>query len=1495
MSNLLKDASILLTPTAYDNGRMLSIKPSKDLYGSELVTNGDFATDSNWTKGTGWSIGNNKATSNGSSTNLDQTGTFTSSTTYKVVYTIEDYVSGDTRFRFTGTSNENGTLRSSNGTYTEYITLTNNQGILRFIGSGVLSITNISVKEDLSGDFTFSRNSAATRVNAQGLVENVQILSSNLVQNGSFSQIGAEEVSNGSFSQEGVELVTNGSFDTDTNWNGVNTNGVTISNGSLNYSETTISHNVTQGNVFEVGKSYKVTVTISNYVKGSVRISTGATGTQSLNYSSNGTFTFYGIASTNTTLYIQARGASGTTLSIDNLSVKEVGQDWTLGTGWSIGDDKAIADGTNTSLSEIRQTSVTTIGKQYKITFKVNEVNNVIELKGNSVYTRVDTLGVGTHTIYITADSTYIRFLAFVGSTCSITNISVKEVGQDWTFVGEAELTEQGARIYSSSGGQSYINQDALTNTKSYKISYDIVDSTQGALKLINVNGVSDYPIPSTVGSHTVYFTANNNTLFIYRNSGATDVTITNISVKEITDDTDLPRIDYEGFSYQDALGSELYDGNITNPVNGGTWIDNGDGTFTVTGDGTPNIAKGVRDTNAEYLTMGENYLITAVGENLTIAIYDIGYGVEASGTSPLYFTPTTTSTKIYLSPTDGVEATYSNVSVKEYLGQEVVPDSGCGSWLLEDESTNLVPYSSDFSLLNAVANAVVTSNQIISPSGLLDADEITFDGTLYGRVEASFSVTNGATYTISVYLKNKDLSDVTQVWFGFDQIGLGQFITITDEWQRYEITLAANGTTEYPRIQFSGSGSLYAWGFQTEQQSYATSYIPTSGATSTRLRDLATDSGNATLINSTEGVLYFEGSFSKNTSNQQLTLNNGTTSERIVLEVRNNGQLLRFNVRSSDTNSVEIDQSINTDTYYKLGLLWSGSIAKFYLNGSLIGSDSSVTYPIGLDSMSFNSGTNSFPFYGKTKALAVYKEALTDANLRCLTYPPAVATTFDLNFNTIATDFTFTRGSEATFVNAQGLIQSTNEIGSELITNGDFSNGLTNWSVNGGSYATIVSGALNSNNPDAGNWYAENISQNVSFVNGTTYKLTFKAKNISGNLNLRITQGANPMASLDLTSAFVDYTYFYTANADNGSIRIFCNSAVGQFQIDNVSVKEYITATNTPRLDYSTGAEAFLLEPQSTNLITYSEDFSNASYSKASGGLGSVPIVTSNYATSPSGEQNADRIQFDLNGGTDGGDSSWIFTFPALDIDGIVSVYLKTNDDSTKVVYFRNTFGTIDNVTVNGNWQRYSIGNPTTRGFYLGLRGSQGNSDSADLSVWGAQVEQQSYATSYIPTSGASATRNQELCNNATPVINSEEGVLYAEISALANSVPLQRLSLSDGTTNNRIYIQNSATTNQIFASVVSSGVSSVNFNITSYDTTQFNKIAVKYKGNDSALWINGIEVATDTSAVMPIGLSELSYDDGNGGLPHFGNTKGLKYYPKALADVQLEDLTTI
>jgi len=74
-----------------------------------------------------------------------------------------------------------------------------------------LDIDEFSVKKITEADFDFTRGSSATRVNEQGLIEDVQILSGELVQNGDFEQIGSE-------------LVTNGGFDTDSNW--------TLGNGS---------------------------------------------------------------------------------------------------------------------------------------------------------------------------------------------------------------------------------------------------------------------------------------------------------------------------------------------------------------------------------------------------------------------------------------------------------------------------------------------------------------------------------------------------------------------------------------------------------------------------------------------------------------------------------------------------------------------------------------------------------------------------------------------------------------------------------------------------------------------------------------------------------------------------------------------------------------------------------------------------------------------------------------------------------------------------------------------------------------------------------------------------------------------------------------------------------------------------------------------------------------------------------------------------------------
>ena len=116
--------------------------------GSELVTNGDFATDSNWTKGTGWSIGGGVAISDGSSgySFLQQTSVnILNGKTYKISYSVTSYTSGSVEVGVGGTSNNN-IQRNSVGDFVEYHT--SNGTNLTIISRNLIgSIDNISVKQ----------------------------------------------------------------------------------------------------------------------------------------------------------------------------------------------------------------------------------------------------------------------------------------------------------------------------------------------------------------------------------------------------------------------------------------------------------------------------------------------------------------------------------------------------------------------------------------------------------------------------------------------------------------------------------------------------------------------------------------------------------------------------------------------------------------------------------------------------------------------------------------------------------------------------------------------------------------------------------------------------------------------------------------------------------------------------------------------------------------------------------------------------------------------------------------------------------------------------------------------------------------------------------------------------------------------------------------------------------------------------------------------------
>ena len=853
---------------------------------------------------------------------------------------------------------------------------------------------------DGSGDFDFSRNSAATRVNAQGLVENVQILSSNLVQNGDFSEEGSEEVSNGSFSQEGSEEITNGDFSVSGTPNTSswalgwysNTNNVEIANGKLTLSNSAIesasrayaTNGVNSNNILTTNKFYKLQYDIVE--------NNGATDLKY--YSANGSFisvpsvdvgsyTLY-IQNTSNSLFLFQLVTSNSSISIDNVSVREVGQDWSLGTGWSIGEDKAICDG-NAGHTTLTQINSFLLGKTYKVTFDivVDSGNFKIQLLGGGADSGniISSTQVG-YTEYIspTANRSSFGIRSNDGNGIgSITNISVKEVGQNWTLIGTATITENQANIVTASAVTGISQSNVLTIGESYKLTYNIVSNNNGGLK------ISGNEIPSVVGNNTYYFEATATALEILRNSGATDVTITNISVIEITDDTNLPRINYEGFSYQDALGSEL---------NPNTYIADKSANLTLNGtqlqidNGGENYARAranvvlvsgktyrAKVTCINQGTNGASFYVLAARPFGTINMIS-GETYEVTFVADSFYTP------FYENKVGGSGLIVDNISIKEYLGQEVVPDSGCGSWLWEPQSSNLLTYSSDYnnSIWSKTGSASVTSNTTISPDGTQNADTLNiFSGNFFFQ-----PVVGVGTFTLSCYVKvpNGTLDFKMQSFNGTDGANSSGIFVATTEWQRFEHTVTVTVNSSFYPIQVSGlvGGDFEIWGAQVEALSYATSYIPTSGSIVTRNQDLCTNGGSLASINSTEGTLYFEGAaLADDGTTRIISLSDGTTANRVNLFFDTTNTLRAFitGVPSIATAAVITDNN-------KVALKFKSGDISVWLNGTEVATSTSTISLSGLSNLSFNQ-VGSSPFFGKTKALAVFPY-LSDSELQSLT-----------------------------------------------------------------------------------------------------------------------------------------------------------------------------------------------------------------------------------------------------------------------------------------------------------------------------------------------------------------------------------------------------------------------------------------------------------------------------------------------------------------------------
>jgi hypothetical protein len=349
------------------------------------------------------------------------------------------------------------------------------------------------------------------------------------------------------------------------------------------------------------------------------------------------------------------------------------------------------------------------------------------------------------------------------------------------------------------------------------------------------------------------------------------------------------------------------------------------------------------------------------------------------------------------------------------------------------------------------------------------------------------------------------------------------------------------------------------------------------------------------------------------------------------------------------------------------------------------------------------------------------------------------------------------------------------------------------------------------------------------------------------------------------------------------------------------------------PRLDYlGSTCPRLLLEPQRSNLVTYSEQLDNAAWTKLD------TAVTANAGTSPDGYTNADKIVPNTTSTRhilyQAKSASVVQTFSVFaKAAGQNFLTMRLDDDTPEVnVYFNLSTGTIGStdggsptMTSYGNgWYRCTMTyTPSgTETIYAvvgsanqnGVQAYAGNNTDGIL-VYGAQLEAGAYATSYIPTLGASVTRVADAASKTgiSSLIGQTEGTLFADVDLALNGDAAGILGVF-GTGTTFVYLFTAVTTNILNANIYISAVEQASMNYTLPSAGRY-KIAVGYKANDFVLYVNGVQRGSDNSGSVPA-CTDLRIDE----VPTYSINANSKHnqallFKTRLTNAQCQELTSL
>ena len=366
------------------------------------------------------------------------------------------------------------------------------------------------------------------------------------------------------------------------------------------------------------------------------------------------------------------------------------------------------------------------------------------------------------------------------------------------------------------------------------------------------------------------------------------------------------------------------------------------------------------------------------------------------NGDGDFAFTRSTTATRINKGGL--VEEVAVNIPRLDYR------NGNCPELLLERASTNLCVYSqSNFNdqvnwlKFLAPSNLTITEDNVIAPDGTLTGAKIEYINTGSDAViTQNITVVNTEDYVLSIWLKGEQGGEIVKLLLSNNSggsSGTTDTFTLTDEWVRYETDIKVATATDrgfqlrVEQVDNPLGTTFYAWGSQLENNTYASSYIPTEATTVSRGVDLVTDNSNID-VTSPKFVLYVELNMEGNLQeNARISINNGSDDNIIRLSTLSDGIPV-----GQFTGGTLVSDSFFKVDYATYGRMLKIAIAStdagfdIYVNGALASSrtqgaiDASSYTHIGF---SDGDGDN---FAGRVKDLRYYDEQLTESELIELT-----------------------------------------------------------------------------------------------------------------------------------------------------------------------------------------------------------------------------------------------------------------------------------------------------------------------------------------------------------------------------------------------------------------------------------------------------------------------------------------------------------------------------